>query len=107
VVVADNAGGGIFSFLDTAAAVDRTSFETLFATPQAVDVAAVAAGFGWEVDDLGPGAGPADLDDALARRVESGALSVIRVCLPERPSNVTVHARINAAIVTAVEQLAD
>ncbi len=106
VVVADNAGGGIFSFLDTAAAVDAAAFETLFGTPQAVDVARVAEGFGWEVDDLGPASGSADLEEALARRVESGALSVIRVRMPERPVNVAVHARINAAVAAAVDQVA-
>ncbi len=107
VVVADNRGGGIFSFLDPATSLDGTTFDTLFGTPQGVDVASVAAGFGWPVDDLGaiPGAGSggAGLEEALDRRVGSGSLSVIRVRVPERAENVQIHRRINAAIVEAVE----
>ena len=55
VVVADNGGGGIFSFLEQAALVDEPTFESLFGTPQAQDPAAVAAGFGWPVDRVRPG----------------------------------------------------
>ena len=46
LVVVDNGGGGIFSFLPQADRVDRAVFERLFGTPQAADVAAVARGFG-------------------------------------------------------------
>ncbi len=55
VVVADNGGGGIFSFLPQAGILDGGTFESLFGTPQAPDVAAVAAGFGLEVDDVADG----------------------------------------------------
>jgi 2-succinyl-5-enolpyruvyl-6-hydroxy-3-cyclohexene-1-carboxylate synthase len=107
VVVADNRGGGIFSFLDPATSLDGTTFDTLFGTPQGVDVASVAAGFGWPVDDLGaiPGAGSGSdsLEEALDRRLGSGSLSVIRVRVPERAENVQIHRRVNAAIVEAVE----
>lgn len=104
VVVADNAGGGIFSFLDAAVKVDEAAFETLFATPQSTDVAQVARGFGWEVDDLGPDAGPTEFELALDRRVESGARSVVRVRVPRRSVNLAVHQRINAAVAAAVDQ---
>ncbi len=107
VVVADNRGGGIFSFLDPAASLDGTTFDTLFGTPQGVDVASVAAGFGWPVDDLGvlPGAGSGrdGLEEALDGRLGGGSLSVIRVRVPDRAENVQIHRRINAAIVEAVE----
>ncbi len=107
VVVADNRGGGIFSFLDPATSMDGTTFDTLFGTPQGVDVASVAAGFGWPVDDLGvpPGAGSGrdGLEEALDRRMGSGSLAVIRVRVPDRAENVRIHRRINAAIVEAVE----
>ena len=57
VVVADNGGGGIFSFLDPASALDADAFDALFGTPQTADVAAVAAGFGWPVDEWAVDAG--------------------------------------------------
>jgi 2-succinyl-5-enolpyruvyl-6-hydroxy-3-cyclohexene-1-carboxylate synthase len=103
VVVADNGGGGIFSFLPPASALAGPAFETLFGTPQQPDVAEVAAGFGWRVDDLGPDSTAADLDEALGRRVGDGGCSVIRVVLPGRPENVAEHDRINAAMAEAVD----
>jgi 2-succinyl-5-enolpyruvyl-6-hydroxy-3-cyclohexene-1-carboxylate synthase len=104
VVVADNGGGGIFSFLDPASALDPPTFETLFATPHDNDIAAVAAGLGWPVDDVGPGGGSYDLEETLDRRVGMGVPSVIRVRLPGRSENVLHHERLNAAIVRAVDQ---
>ena len=82
VVVADNGGGGIFSFLEPAAVLDAGLFDTLFGTPQGSDVAAVAAGFGWPVDDVGAESGPGGLERALARRMATGSRGVIRVRLP-------------------------
>ncbi len=46
VVVVDNDGGGIFSFLPQAASVERTRFEQLFGTPHGVDPLALAAAHG-------------------------------------------------------------
>lgn len=103
VVVADNRGGGIFSFLEASAAVDRASFEAYFATPQESDVAAVAGGFGWTVDDLGEGA--ATFEEVLDARLGAGQASVLRVRLPGREENVAIHARINAGIAAAVESV--
>ncbi len=101
VVVADNGGGGIFSFLEAATVLDRASFESYFATPQDSDVAAVAGGFGWTVDDLEEGA--TTFEAVLGARLEAGQASVIRVRVPGREENVAVHARINAAIAAAVD----
>jgi 2-succinyl-5-enolpyruvyl-6-hydroxy-3-cyclohexene-1-carboxylate synthase len=103
VVVADNGGGGIFSFLDPAAKLAADSFETLFGTPQSQDVATVAAGFGWPVDDVPADAPARTFDQVLDRRMGEGRCSVIRVQLPQRSENVAVHQRLNAAIVDAVE----
>jgi 2-succinyl-5-enolpyruvyl-6-hydroxy-3-cyclohexene-1-carboxylate synthase len=104
VVVADNRGGGIFSFLDPASALDPETFDTLFATPQAPDPASVAAGFGWTVDDVGPDAGAAGLQEALARRGGGGSRSMIRVQLPGGAANVARHHDVIAAIVDAVDR---
>lgn len=101
VVVADNRGGGIFSFLEVSAALDEGSFEAYFATPQESDVAAVAGGFGWTVDDLAEGS--TTFEEVLGARLEAGQPSVIRVRLPGREENVALHAQINAAIATAVD----
>jgi 2-succinyl-5-enolpyruvyl-6-hydroxy-3-cyclohexene-1-carboxylate synthase len=45
LVVVDNDGGAIFSFLPQAATLAHTEFERLFATPRGHDLAAVARGF--------------------------------------------------------------
>jgi 2-succinyl-5-enolpyruvyl-6-hydroxy-3-cyclohexene-1-carboxylate synthase len=103
VVVADNRGGGIFSFLDVATSLEEQRFEALFGTPQSPDVAEVAAGFGWPVDDLGREAGADAFDEALGRRLAGTGPSVIRVRLPARAENVARHARLNEAIAEAVD----
>jgi 2-succinyl-5-enolpyruvyl-6-hydroxy-3-cyclohexene-1-carboxylate synthase len=100
VVVADNAGGGIFNFLPPATELDPGTFETLFATPQAAGVEAVAAGFGWPVEVTGP---ERSLEEALDRSLARRGLGVIRVPLPARAENVALHARINAEVVAAVD----
>lgn len=103
VVVADNGGGGIFSFLPPAAALDPDAFEALFGTPQSADVLAVAGGFGWVVEEIGPDAAPDALAGALARSADRGGRTVIRVVLPDRAANVAAHDRLNAAVVAAVD----
>jgi 2-succinyl-5-enolpyruvyl-6-hydroxy-3-cyclohexene-1-carboxylate synthase len=104
VVVADNNGGGIFSFLGQAEALETNEFETLFGTPQVPDVADVVAGFGVPVDDIGPGgAGPA-FAAALRNRLSTGTLAVIRVRLPGRSENVDIHRHIDRLIVEAVDE---
>jgi len=103
VVVADNGGGGIFSFLPPAARLGSGVFERLFGTPQAVDVAAVAAGFGWHVEMLDGDADPGALAAALERVGRRGGRSVIRVRLPDRAANVAAHDRVTAAVVAAVD----
>lgn len=103
VVVADNEGGGIFSFLPPAAGLDAVTFETLFGTPQACDVAEVASGFGIPVDEIGPDDGPGELRERLSHRMKGGRLAVIRVRLPGRSENMVIHANLNRAVVDAVE----
>jgi 2-succinyl-5-enolpyruvyl-6-hydroxy-3-cyclohexene-1-carboxylate synthase len=103
VVVADNGGGGIFSFLPPASALDAATFDELFGTPQTPDPAAVAAGLGWPVDEVGPESPPGTFEGLLDHRVGSGGLSVIRVLLPDRDENVAVHARVNDAVADALD----
>jgi len=100
VVVADNAGGGIFSFLPQADRLPGERFERLFGTPQANDPAAVARGFGWEVIEIAGDDWSTALDAALTPQV-GGRVVVVR--LPDRRANVAVHDRVNTAIVEAVD----
>ncbi len=104
LVVADNHGGGIFSFLPQASALDARSFERLFGTPQGPDVAEVARGCGWVVEDLDPGTTPDDLGPALERAIGTGGGVLVRVQVPDRSTNVAVHERLNAEVVAAVDQ---
>lgn len=108
VVVADNGGGGIFSFLPQSTQLLPERFERLFGTPQDADPAAVARGLGWEVVEIGgdPGAGngvdwTGALDAALAAH-DGGRVVVVR--LPDREANVEAHRRLNAAVVEAVDR---
>jgi 2-succinyl-5-enolpyruvyl-6-hydroxy-3-cyclohexene-1-carboxylate synthase len=103
VVVADNSGGGIFSFLPPATSLDAAVFERLFGTPQAPDVAAVAAGFGWSVEKVDETSGHEALGVALERATARGGRSVVRVRLPDRVANVAAHDAVNAAVVAAVD----
>jgi 2-succinyl-5-enolpyruvyl-6-hydroxy-3-cyclohexene-1-carboxylate synthase len=100
VVVADNGGGGIFSFLPQAAALAGDEFERLFATPQAVDAAAAAAGLGVPVDDVDDIAG---LRRALAEATSRGGVRVVRVRLPDRAKNVALHDEVFDALGAAVD----
>ena len=52
VVVLDNDGGGISSFLPQAGSVGPAEFEQLFGTPPTSDVGAVPRGFGLTVHDV-------------------------------------------------------
>jgi 2-succinyl-5-enolpyruvyl-6-hydroxy-3-cyclohexene-1-carboxylate synthase len=94
LVVLDNRGGGIFSFLPQAEDRDTARFEQLFGTPQAVSVPAVAAGFGLPVAEARTAA---ELRHALQAPPEA-AVRVVWVPLPDRACNVAVHEEINDAV---------
>jgi 2-succinyl-5-enolpyruvyl-6-hydroxy-3-cyclohexene-1-carboxylate synthase len=99
LVVVDNGGGGIFSFLPQARAVDAARFEQLFGTPQVPAVTEVAAGFGLPVrtvhraDEL-----RSALAGALTGDGGNGGATVIRVAVPDRAANVAVHDEVHAAV---------
>ncbi len=98
VVVVDNDGGGIFSFLPPADALAADQFEALFGTPHGLDLVALAQAYGAQarrVDDLAPA-----VVDAVAR----GGLHVLLV-RTDRHANVAVHRRLNDAVALAVERL--
>ncbi|MGA2303502.1 MAG: 2-succinyl-5-enolpyruvyl-6-hydroxy-3-cyclohexene-1-carboxylic-acid synthase [Acidimicrobiales bacterium] len=94
-IVLDNGGGGIFSFLPQAGALEPDRFELLFGTPPSSDVGDVARGFGLEVRDV---TSVADFDDALAASGSARAPALIRVKLRGRAENVALHEAINQAV---------
>jgi 2-succinyl-5-enolpyruvyl-6-hydroxy-3-cyclohexene-1-carboxylate synthase len=99
VVVLDNGGGGIFSFLSQAQSVPGPEFERLFGTAPRVSVSEVARGFGLDVADI---SSLGELDDVLAVR-ERGRRRVLRVGVPSRPENVELHSRIHEAVALEVK----
>lgn len=101
LVVLDNQGGAIFSFLPQASALAPERFEVLFGTPQAPDVVAVARGFGVPTEDV---ATAGELRSALERLVGQVPLSVVRVRLPDRSQNVLLHERLMAAVTAAARR---
>jgi 2-succinyl-5-enolpyruvyl-6-hydroxy-3-cyclohexene-1-carboxylate synthase len=88
LVVVDNHGGGIFSFLPQRSSVDREVFERVFSTPPQVEVAAVAAGYGAEVAVV------KDLDAlraAIDLGLETERVTVVVATVPDRDANVALH----------------
>jgi 2-succinyl-5-enolpyruvyl-6-hydroxy-3-cyclohexene-1-carboxylate synthase len=95
-VVVDNGGGGIFSFLPQADLPDH--FETLFGTPQPVDIGALAAVHGIPVTEV---ALAEELEPALARATDRGGVQVVRV-RTDRATNVIRHREVWAAVADSV-----
>ena len=95
VVVVDNDGGGIFSFLPQAGALDRHAFEVLFGTPHGLDLVALAQAYG-------VAAGAVDrVDEAVPRALDAGGVRVL-VVRTDRAANVGVHNRVQAAVAAAL-----
>ncbi|MBL8917358.1 MAG: 2-succinyl-5-enolpyruvyl-6-hydroxy-3-cyclohexene-1-carboxylic-acid synthase [Myxococcaceae bacterium] len=97
VVVVNNDGGGIFSFLPVA---ERTRhFEALFGTPHGLDFAHVAALSG---ATLSRPTSLEALEVAVTEGIERGGLHLVEV-RSDRKANVVAHRELNAALVAAVE----
>ncbi|MDQ6944869.1 MAG: 2-succinyl-5-enolpyruvyl-6-hydroxy-3-cyclohexene-1-carboxylic-acid synthase [Actinomycetota bacterium] len=95
IVVADNNGGGIFSFLPQAAAVAPDTFERYWGTPHGLDLTAVAGAYGVATQRVG------DLDE-LAGALRGGPGIRLVVVRTDRAANVAVHARLHVAVATAI-----
>ncbi len=91
IVVVDNGGGGIFSFLPQAGALEPEVFENLFGTPPGSDIGAVARGFGLTVYEV-------TTMDELKAALDQPAPAVIHVRVPGRTENVALHDAINQAV---------
>ena len=90
LVVVDNDGGGIFSFLPQARLLPPDRFEQLFGTPHGTDLPALAAAHGLPAS----GWGEADL-------VPDGVRVV--VARTDRSANRALHQRLDDAVAAAVE----
>lgn len=95
IVVVDNDGGGIFSFLPQASVLEPRRFEQLFGTPLGADVLGLAAAHGIATVEI---SSPRDLAAQLATR----GPWVARV-RSDRRRNVEVHANLHAAVAAAID----
>ena len=95
IVVTDNDGGGIFSFLPQATTLPSERFEQLFGTPHGTDLLALAAAHGLSGVTV-------TTTDELRAAVANPEVMVVRVAT-NRAENVRVHDRLNAAVATALK----
>jgi 2-succinyl-5-enolpyruvyl-6-hydroxy-3-cyclohexene-1-carboxylate synthase len=100
VVVVDNAGGGIFSFLPYAPDLETGLFERALAAPQSPDLAAVGTALGCRVHQA---ASPAEFSAVLADAGAGRGVQLV-VVRTERAANVAVHAALESAVVAAVDR---
>lgn len=94
VVVVDNDGGGIFSFLPQASTLEHDRFEQLFGTPLGTDVAGLAAAHGVTVRTVVTA-------DELIDQLATPGPWVVRI-ESTRDRNVEVHADLHAAVAVAI-----
>lgn len=98
VVVVDNDGGGIFSFLPQRGVLEPEAFERLFGTPHGADLVALAGAHGLPAERVRSRAG---LQAALAGARARGGVRVV-VVDSERDRNVAVHARLVEAVAASL-----
>ena len=97
IVVVDNDGGGIFSFLPQAQALEQARFEQLFGTPHGVDLAGLAHAHGLPVLRA---TDAESVGVAVRAALATGGVHVVHV-VTDRAANVDVHERLNAAAAEA------
>lgn len=88
LVVADNRGGGIFSFLPQASALELEPFERLFGTPRLHDLVAIAMAFGHCAERVTTRSA---LRGAIERGLSRDGLTVVVATVPDRDENVRIH----------------
>jgi 2-succinyl-5-enolpyruvyl-6-hydroxy-3-cyclohexene-1-carboxylate synthase len=97
IVVVDNSGGGIFSFLPQATQVNKDVFENLYGTPHGADIALLARAHGIEVLE------PNSLSELSAAMQGSGTAVIL--LKTNRESNVSIHEQLHTAIVSSVDAI--
>lgn len=101
LVVVDNNGGGIFSFLPQAEALPEARFEMLFGTPHGLDLVAVATAFGLQATAVDRAA---DVVPAVQAALASGGPQVVVVRTGDRTTNVARHREAWAAVAEALDR---
>lgn len=99
IVVVDNDGGGIFSFLPQAEALERARFEQLFGTPHGADLTLLAAAH--NLMTIEPITAE-DIRPAITASVDARGSRLVRI-RTNRPENVKVHDEVHAAVAQALE----
>lgn len=100
LVVVDNRGGGIFSFLPQAIALDEDRFEQLFGTPRLHNLETVAAAFGHQATTVST---LDELTTAIEKGLSSEGLSVVVALVPSRAENVRLHESWNVTATALLE----
>lgn len=95
-VVVNNNGGGIFSLLPQATAVEPATFERVFGTPHHVDIAALATAYG---ANYSRATTAADFSQELEKSPKG--LSIVEV-KTDRAANAALHDRLRHAAAGAV-----
>lgn len=102
VVVLDNRGGGIFSFLPHRTMVDGDDFDRLFTTRRSPRPDAVAAGFGIACERVGDAEG---LRTALLGALGRPGMRIIVCDLPDHDANVAIHDELVASSLAAARSV--
>jgi 2-succinyl-5-enolpyruvyl-6-hydroxy-3-cyclohexene-1-carboxylate synthase len=95
IVVVDNKGGGIFSFLPQSTTLDPQRFEQLFGTPHNVDIGQLVQAHGLPNKTVGT---VAQLKDALSSKG-----SRVIIVNTDRRQNVIDHDAVYAAVAKALK----
>lgn len=101
IVVIDNDGGGIFSFLPQRAELDDDRFEQLFGTPHGVDLCALAGAHGLAAERVATRTG---VQAAIAGALTRGGPRVI-VVPTDRSANVALHHELQVAVGDAWDRI--
>ena len=98
IVVPNNDGGGIFSFLPIAEAIPEATFARFFRTPHGTDLATLMAGFGIRHHRV---VDPEALREALGASTAAGGINVIEVPV-DAAANVAQHRDVERAVTAAL-----
>jgi len=100
MVVVNNQGGGIFSFLSQSS-MEHGRFEMLFGTPRALDLERVATSFGHHGASV---KNASELRFAIERGLAAPGLTIVVANVPGRSENVETHQRWNELVIAALEE---